>query len=345
MTLDVSRSDLGGRTREWLALHPDERRRRAVQACAVKDAGVLWSLTEAHLGLYGASGLLASPHTFSAYRTGVRQFAEHAEANALNLLRLSQDDAQAYVLALLAQGRKVATVRGKVAAASALYRALRWAGATEAQPFVGVRVPKDHEHPLTKNPPYSAAVLRRVMGGVEERLLAARGPERVTLLRARTLLLLLSHTGLRIQEALDLAWDDVHLDEDDPSLTVRRGKGRRSREVMLSDRLVSALRTERGLPRRRSHAAGMVLPFRTRAAATRLLRPLFDRPGEFDGRGQPVTDWRGCHAFRKHTGTRLYEALGDFAAVAEVLGHADINTTRAYVRVAGGRAGKVMRDW
>lgn len=342
MTLDLYRADLGGRTREWLALHPDERRRRSVQACAAKDAEALWSLTEAHLSLYGASGLLASPHTFSAYRTGIRQFSQYAETHALNLLRLTPDDAQAYVLALLAQGRKIATVRGKVASASALYKALRWAGATDTAPFVGVRVPKDHEHPLTKNPPYSAAVLRRVLGGVEERLLSARGRERERLLRARTLLLLLAHTGLRIQEALDLTWKEVHLDEDEPFLTVRSGKGRKSREVYLSDRLVMALRLDRTLPRRRSHTAGMVLSFRTRAAATKLLKPLFER---VDEHGRARSDWRGCHAFRKQTGTRLYEALHDFAAVAEVLGHADINTTRAYVRVGGRRAGKVMRDW
>jgi integrase/recombinase XerC len=326
MTLDVYRADLGSRTRELLALHPDERRRRAVAAAAAKDAATLWSLTEAYMGLYGASGILASPHTFSAYRTGVGQFVAHAERHALSLLRVTQDEAQTYVLSLLESGRKIATVRTRVAAASALYRALRWAGATDGAPFVGVRVPKDHEHPLTKNPPYSAALVRRVVGTIEEGLLSATGRERTKLLRARALVLLLTHTGLRIQEALDLAWTDLHLDEEDPYLVVRSGKGRKSREVFLSDRLVAALRVTRGLPLRRS------------ADPNR-------RPGEYDEAGRPRSDWRGCHAFRKHTGTRLYEALGDFAAVAEVLGHADINTTRAYVRVAGTRAGKVMRDW
>lgn len=345
MTLDVYRADLGSRTRELLALHPDERRRRAVAAAAAKDAATLWSLTEAYMGLYGASGILASPHTFSAYRTGVGQFVAHAERHALSLLRVTQDEAQAYVLNLLEAGRKIATVRTRVAAASALYRALRWAGATDGAPFVGVRVPKDHEHPLTKNPPYSAALIRRVVGTIEEGLLGATGRERTKLLRARALVLLLTHTGLRIQEALDLAWTDLHLDEEDPYLVVRSGKGRKSREVFLSDRLVAALRVTRGLPLRRSADPNRVLPFRTRAAAAKVLAPLFVRPGEYDEAGRPRSDWRGCHAFRKHTGTRLYEALGDFAAVAEVLGHADINTTRAYVRVAGTRAGKVMRDW
>ncbi|GHF43498.1 integrase/recombinase XerC [Deinococcus metalli] len=343
MTLDVYRSALGDRARSWLALHADERRRRAVEAAAQKDADGLWSLTEAYLGLYGASGILVSPHTLSAYRTGVTQFVQYAQEHALNVLRPSLDDAQAYVLALL-ERRKIATVRGKVAAAASLYKALRWAGASDVTPFAGVRVPKDHEHPLTKNPPYSPAVLRRVFGKVDEALLASTGRERLKVQGARTLLLLLSHTGLRIQEALDLAWSDVFLDEDEPYITVRSGKGRKSRTVGLSDRLAVALRSYRALPRRRSHAAAMVLPFRTRAAAANLLRPYFERDG-VDEHGRPVTDWRGCHAFRKATGTRLYEALGDFVAVAEVLGHADINVTRSYVRVGSGRANKAMRDW
>lgn len=113
----------------------------------------------------------------------------------------------------------------------------------------------------------------------------------------------------------------------------------------LPDRLVAALRSFRTPPRRRSHAAGRVLPLRTRAAAANLLRPVFVRSGDLGAGGRPVSDWRGGHALRRYTGTHLYEALGDFAAVAEGPGHADINLTRSHVWIAGQRAGKVMREW
>lgn len=87
------------------------------------------------MSLCEASGILVNPHTFSAYCTGVRQFSGYVESNALNLLRLSQDEAQAYALALPSQGRKIATVRGKVAAASALCKALRITGAEGPRAF------------------------------------------------------------------------------------------------------------------------------------------------------------------------------------------------------------------
>lgn len=187
MTLDLYRAGVGDRTRSWLALHADERRRRAVQACVLRDPDALWSLTEAHLGLYGSSGVLVSPHALSAHRTGVVQFAASARRQALNLWRPGQDDGQTSVPSLL-DTYKIPTVRGEVAAA-ACYRALRWAGASEGAPFSGLRIPEDHEHPRIKNPPDSAAVRRRVFTELGERLPQARGRKRARLLTARTLLL------------------------------------------------------------------------------------------------------------------------------------------------------------
>lgn len=56
LTLDVFRGDTLSGARRWADLHPRERRRRAVVAAQVLDAGELWSLTEAHTYLYGRAG-------------------------------------------------------------------------------------------------------------------------------------------------------------------------------------------------------------------------------------------------------------------------------------------------
>ena len=40
--------------------------------------------------------------------------------------------------------------------------------------------------------------------------------------------------------------------------------------------------------------------------------------------------WRGFHAARKHSGTRLYRATRDFTRVGVFLGHASVDTTRRY---------------
>ncbi|MEF2280270.1 tyrosine-type recombinase/integrase [Deinococcus sp. YIM 134068] len=339
MTLVLPHADLHTRTAHLAALPPDERRRRATEAARDKDAGTLWLLAEAYLTLHGEAGALLSAHTRRSYRTGVRLFVAHAGAGAWNLLRPERDLAQTWVNELLLrQGRSIGTVRSRVAAAALLYRALRWAGATQATPFEDVVLPRDRRHPLEKNPPYSEAVLERVYARLRAGTEAAPPRTRTRWLQTRLLVLLLAHSGLRIQEALDLTWADVDLTELD--LTVRSGKGRRSRLVPLTPPLAHALRAARLLPRRRTHRGDRVFSFRDRASAAYHVAPLF---AQEDGDGG--TDWRGFHAFRKAMGSRLYEELGDFVAVAEVLGHADVNTTRGYVRVGHRRAKRAMGTW
>lgn len=325
MTLDLYRQSLSTRAREWTSLTPEERKRRAVEAAALKDAGTLWSLTEAHLSLHAQSGVLTSKHTLAAYRGGVRALIRHAGDRAWNLLRPARDDAQEWVGEMLAAGRAIATVRSRVAAGGALYQALRWAGATDAHPFTDLAIPKDRRHGLEKNAPYSQAQLELAL------LAAERHPKRPLELRA--LLLVLAHAGLRIDEALSLRWPDAQLEGAEPRLVVQRGKGRKSRSVPASPRLQAALTAYRALPRTRRHREDLIFPYGSWRGAARHLGPLFG--GEF----------RGFHAVRKAMGSRLYAQLGDFVAVAEVLGHADVNTTRSYVRVGEERARRVLEGW
>lgn len=59
---------------------------------------------------------------------------------------------------------------------------------------------------------------------------------------ARLVMLIQWRAGLRVSEALALTWADVQLDEDDPTIRVRQGKGRRSRIVPLHAELGTSLR-------------------------------------------------------------------------------------------------------
>lgn len=67
---------------------------------------------------------------------------------------------------------------------------------------------------------------------------------------ARLLMLIQWRAGLRISEALALTWADVRLDEEQPTIRVRRGKGNRPRMVPLHSELrrsrSSSSRTTRG---------------------------------------------------------------------------------------------------
>lgn len=289
-------------------LHDDELKRRASVAARDKNADDLWAITLAYLTSDSHAGVGASPHTLRAYRKGVHVLVEYAASHAWNLLRPGRREPGLFVAHLTSSGLKPATVHARVASANALYRALRWAGATDADPFSDVKRPKDRTKGIVKNPPYKTDFVTAMAD-------VARSDERV-------LILLMAHAGLRIAEALALAWE--HVDFERKRLLVAHGKGDKARLVPLSAKLreaLHALRVERGLPSR-----GFVFTFHAYATAYERLRRLARSIDRED-------DFRGFHAGRKLAGTRLYAQVKDFTRVAGFLGHEQVDTTRRYVEL------------
>lgn len=330
MTLALYQGDRLAQAREWIGLHDDELRRRAVKAAGEKDVEALESLTTAYLTQQGASGILTSPRTVEAYTLGVRQFVEYATANAVNLLRPGRHDAQRYVSHLLAAGRKPTGVQLKVAAASCLYRALRWAGATDAAPFRDTRVPKDRTPGIVKRPPYSEDELADVLEQAD--------------VHVKFLLFLTAHAGLRISEALALEWDD--LNEQTRRIHVRSGKGRKGRVVAMSTSLARAARHYRGLygPGGPDHTDGK----RTTpgAHAFRYATAMNARYHVQKAFRQAGVEFRGFHPGRKYAGTRLLQQIKDFGRVAAHLGHESVDTTRkGYAQLAADDLKDALVGW
>lgn len=330
MTLSQYQGSLLDQTRSWTNLHDDELRRRAVQAAGGKDVDALVSLTTAYLAHGGGSSVLTSHRTVEAYELGVRQFVEHAQGQAVNLLRPNRHDAQSYVNTMLAAGRKPAGVGLKVAAASCLYRALRWAGATEADPFRDARVPKDRTPGIVKRPPYSEDEIADVLERAD--------------VQAKFLLFLTAHAGLRISEALALKWED--LDEAARRLHVRSGKGRKARVVTMSTSLGRATRHYRGLygPGGPDHHDGKRTTSREhvfRYASVMTARYHLEKAFKAAGH-----TFRGFHPGRKYAGTRLLRQIRDFGRVAAHLGHENVDTTRkGYAQLAADDLKDDLSGW
>ena len=211
----------------------------------------------------------------------------------------------------LEAARATATVRVHLAGCAALYRALRWTGATDAHPFGDVKIAKPDE--------------RRA----DERREAFTEPEVARLLSVASpvdaaLVLLGARGGLRLAEALALRWQDVHLDHDAPRVTVRNGKGGRTRAVELVPELVDALCALR----REGLDPEYVLPYRSQTRARQRLRRLQERAHV------AIRCGRAAHSLRHTAGTAVYAANGNLVAVQEWLGHADVSTSRGYVHRA-----------
>ena len=297
--------------RGWTELNPEERRRRAVLAAQHLDREVLWSLTEAHTSLYGSAGVKMSVRTRRSYKEGVGKFLDHAEKTGVGLIRPERDAGPMYIRTLEANGLSPSSVRVHLAAVRALFRALRWAGATVLDPFSDARPAKDKTAAWDKRQPYTDDEVQA--------LTKMAGP------RDQALILLCAHGGLRIEEALSLAWTDVDLPG--AVLTVRNGKGGKQRRVTLTPSLVSTLKT---LPQE-----GLVIGA-SQTAARQRLRLIAERAG---------TRYLGWHAFRHYAGTRIVRQTGNLEYAARHLGHSSIETTRVYAKWSDRALDDALASW
>lgn len=310
--LDLHRGDLVSRASHLGTLHPEELKRRAYESARDKDPAALWALTEAHLTTHGTSGARVSRHTLRVYGEAVRSFVAYATAHAADLLKPGSNVGALYLRHLEAERKSPATVRVKLAGARALYKALRWAGATTADAFTDARAARDLTPAWDKRQPYTEEEAARLLDAADARM--------------RALLLLCGHAGLRIAEALALNWQDVDLSA--RVLTVRNGKGGKTRRVNLSRSLVDAVAAS-------GHREGPVVGGGVDAARERL-GWLCKRAG---------VENKGFHALRHYAGTRLVRQGRSLDEAARHLGHASIETTRVYAKWADDGLRDVLNDW
>lgn len=267
----------------WATLAPDELKRRAALAANERDAEALWGLTRAHLYLHGAKGARVSESTLRQYRTGVCALVGAWQGE--NLLRPSRDAGALYARQL-EQTLAPSTVGLRLAAARALYRALRWSGATEAAPFEGVTAAADPTPAHEKRGYYRT-------GEIEQLLARADAAEAVVVLLG-------AHAGLRISEMAGLRWTDVGSSK----LRVL-GKGGKLARVVLSERLAAALERLRLEPPQSHRRRGgeYVLPWSANRIRERF-RDLCERAGV-------MYEGRDVHGLRHSAATRLYQQTKD----------------------------------
>jgi len=315
---------------EQLHLWGEEALRRfAMDAASQRDVDRLWRLTEAHLTLHGQSGVGTSKHTLRAYKRGITELCTLWAGESL--LRPARDAGALYVQRLRAgerdpvideaptgkRGRKPkrgplspATVELRLAAARALYDALRWAGATEADPFRGIRTGRDtnREEDVAGLKVYTDNELIELLAGAEE-------------LEDRVFILLGAHAGLRVSEMLGLEWDDVDLGGRE--LLVRAGKGNKTALVQMTPKLAVEMEAWRRVSLAAGITAGPLLRLRSQFGIYRRLRLLAERAN---------VRFKGIHALRHAAGTKLYRQTGDLGQVQDHLRHATLDMARRYAR-------------
>ncbi len=315
------------RARAWATIPDDERRRRAVEACHTHDTAALQEATDAWLTLHGQAGATVSPHTRVSYRRGVAVLIEAWREQ--NLLHPQADAGALWLREMEDAGLKPATVRVRLAGARALYAALRWCKATDANPFTDARPARDKTAAKDKRAPYEQDELTVLLTALDETTRTAKPAARTMAHYDRVLVLLGAHAGLRASEMMDLRWGDVDLLR--RRVVVQHGKGGNRRKVVMSSSLATALAAI--APEMRGV---YVLPYRSRGAAWYRLKRLTDQAG---------INTHGLHRLRHSAGTRMMRETNNLQEVAELLGHAQLDTARVYAQWADQTQRETVGQW
>lgn len=168
-----------------------------------------------------------------------------------------------------------------------------------------------------------------------EALLALADTGTATGLRDRALFELLYATGVRRMELANLVLQDIDLSEG--VVMVRLGKGRKDRLLPVGQRacrwIGAYLDRARPALRTQSSGAALFIDEFGRPLGSRYLGDLTRRYLEAAG----VRARGSCHLFRHAMATHMLDNGADIRHIQAMLGHARLETTQIYTRVAIGK--------
>ena len=268
----------------------------------------------------------AAQRTRDAYRSDLHQLAAWATGQGLEPTTMDHRALRRHAARLSDQGNGATTVARKLAAARALFRALREHGLVQSNPADLVAAPKRGQK------------LPRVLAAEEVAMLLDRIPASTPLeLRDRAMFELAYASGLRAEELVKLDVGSVDFDAEEVRI---EGKGSKTRVVPTGESALRAISdyAERGRPNLDAGPAprdvrALFLSKSGRRLSTsdvrRRLR-VWARQAAVSGRVHP-------HALRHSFATHLLDGGADLRAIQELLGHSSISTTQIYTRVESAR--------
>jgi integrase/recombinase XerD len=268
-----------------------------------------------------------SPHTVSAYRRDLEQYAEHLLGRERSFLLADETDITAYLGDLRQRGRSRATVQRKLSSLRQLHKFLVREGLTGQDPTRNLVTPQPAQR------------LPKVLS-VQQCLALLDGPRLDTPegLRDAAMLTLLYATGLRVTELVSLRLHAV--DTEHATLRVR-GKGNKERIVPIAplalDLLDLYLREARPEFQKYESEDGLFLTHRgrpmTRACFWQRLKQCCRLAG--------VPEDTSPHTLRHSFATHLLEGGADLRSIQEMLGHSSLGVTQIYTHVSAARRREV----
>src|SRR3989338_3732480 len=241
-----------------------------------------------------------SNKTIKAYLDNNKRFLEFCgkEAGAAD-----ESDVKAFMAHLMDRGLKPASVSLAMSALRFLYDEMLGKGL-----FVKIKMPK-----LEKKLPtvLSKEEIKKMLDATKNA-------------KHRLLIAFLYSSGLRVSECVSIKIDD--LDLNDKMGIVRAGKGKKDRNIILSESLIKSLK---GFLEARNDENPYVFNIIDRPISVRQAQRIVND----SAKKAEIKKRVFCHALRSSFATHLLEAGTDIRVIQELLGHSNLATTQRYTKV------------
>jgi len=220
----------------------------------------------------------------------------------------------------LGKSRKLAAVRG-------LFKHLYMTKKISANPAELVAFPKINQKSITTLEVNEIAKLLDTVDSGENLTRHQKRYHERTKLRDAAIITLLLGTGIRVSECVGL--DITDIDFDTNGIRVIR-KGGDEMILYFGDEVQAALQTylaeREKMPTQEGHENALFLSMQNRRLTDRAIQNLVKKYAGLITKLKKISP----HKLRSTFGTQLYAETGDIYLVANVLGHADVNTTRKH---------------
>ena len=264
-------------------------------------------------------------HTIESYARDLNGLAQFAAGREVAAERLTRSDLEAFVRALMSEGRSPRSVARLVACIRGFYRYLQRHNHIADNPAVDLQAPRAWK------------VLPKFLSTEDvDRLIAAPDVNTPRGLRDRACIELLYATGLRVSELVGLKPQDLHLDAGYLTTT---GKGQKQRIVPVGDEAsVWVQRYAAGSrPKLLGKRTSPRLFVNARGGGGGLTRVGFWKILKEYGRQIGMARQLSPHVLRHSFATHLLERGADLRAIQMMLGHQDLSTTQIYTHILDAR--------
>ena len=260
----------------------------------------------------------ASEHTIKSYRRDIKQLVGYCDAkNIAQWTALQQTDIRAHIAARHRHGLGSKSLQRELSAIRSFFNFMLKKRLVAKNPASYIKAPKQaRKLPKTLDVDQITGLLEAGTGSAIE-------------IRDLAMFELFYSSGLRLNELATLNLEDIDLPV--ASLRVREGKGKKSRELPIGRKAVTALENWLKIRSQMAQTSSSAL-FITRKGnrlGNRSIQVRLDQWCKKKGIPEHVHPHMLRHSFASH----LLESSQDLRAVQELLGHSNISTTQIYTHL------------